>query len=101
MINPGNAAAVGQLRKITPAWKFIAPFLLQQISIGKRPVMAGSDDGLINVSKDGGQHWDNVTPKEAGQWMMWNCVETDPLVKGKAYFVGTKYKSDDFGPYNF
>ena len=31
--------------------------------------------------------------------MMWNCVETSPHKNGKAYFVGTKYKSDDFTPY--
>jgi photosystem II stability/assembly factor-like uncharacterized protein len=61
----------------------------------------GSDDGLIHVSKDGGKTWENVTPKEAGQWMMWNCVEADPFKKGAAYFVGTKYKSDDFTPYIF
>lgn len=61
----------------------------------------GSDDGLIQVSKDGGQNWQNVTPPAAGQWMMWNCVETDPFVKGKAYFAGTKYKSNDFAPYIF
>lgn len=61
----------------------------------------GSDDGLIHVSKDGGNTWENVTPKEAGQWMMWNCVEADPFKRGAAYFVGTKYKSDDFAPYIF
>ena len=32
---------------------------------------------------------------------MWNCVETDPFKKGIAYFVGNKYKSDDFTPYIF
>lgn len=31
--------------------------------------------------------------------MMWNCVEADPHKKGAAYFVGTRYKSDDFRPY--
>lgn len=61
----------------------------------------GSDDGLIHVSKDGGKNWENVTPVEAGKWMMWNCVETDPFKKGTAYFVGTKYKSDDYAPYIF
>ncbi len=40
-----------------------------------------------------------MTPPAAGKWMMWNCVETDPFKKGKAFFVGTKYKSDDFTPY--
>jgi photosystem II stability/assembly factor-like uncharacterized protein len=61
----------------------------------------GSDDGLIHVSKDGGKTWDNVTPGEAGKFMMWNCVEVDPFTKGVAYFAGTKYKSDDFAPYLF
>lgn len=61
----------------------------------------GSDDGLIHVSKDGGKKWDNVTPAEAGKFMMWNCVEADPFTKGVAYFAGTKYKSDDFAPYLF
>lgn len=59
----------------------------------------GSDDGLINVTRDGGKNWENVTPKDAPKWMMWNCVETDPFKKGKAYFVGTRYKLDDFTPY--
>jgi photosystem II stability/assembly factor-like uncharacterized protein len=59
----------------------------------------GSDDGLINISRDAGKTWQNVTPPSAGKWMMWNCVETDPFQKGKAYFVGTKYKSDDYTPY--
>jgi len=62
---------------------------------------AGSDDGLINVSKDGGKNWENVTPPQAGKFMMWNCAETDPFKKGAAYFVGTKYKMDDFKPYIF
>ncbi len=61
----------------------------------------GSDDGLVHVSKDGGKNWENVTPAEAGKWMMWNCIETDPFKKGTAYIIGTKYKSDDFAPYIF
>jgi len=76
-------------------------FTAAESPMEKDLLWTGSDDGLINVSKDGGQHWENVTPKEAGKWMMWNCVEVDPFVKGKAYFVGTKYKSDDFTPYIF
>ncbi|MEO6406487.1 MAG: hypothetical protein ABIY51_00725 [Ferruginibacter sp.] len=61
----------------------------------------GSDDGLINVSRNGGSSWENVTPAQAGKGMMWNCVESDPFKKGTAYFVGTKYKTDDFTPYIF
>ncbi len=60
---------------------------------------SGSDDGLIHVSKDGGKNWENVTPKDAPKFMMWNCVEADPFKKGAAYFAGTRYKLDDNTPY--
>jgi len=66
----------------------------------------GSDDGLIYMSRDAGKNWENVTPKNCSNClpktemgMMWNCVEVDPFKKGAAYFVGTRYKSDDFRPY--
>ena len=61
----------------------------------------GSDDGRVNVSRDGGKNWSDVTPAAAGKWMMWNCIDADPFKKGAAYIVGTKYKLDDFKPYIF
>lgn len=76
-------------------------FTAAESGLEKDLIWTGSDDGLIHLSRNGGMSWDNVTPPGAGQWMMWNCVETDPFVKGKAYFAGTKYKSDDFAPYLF
>ncbi len=76
-------------------------FTACESALEKDLLWTGSDDGLIHVSKDGGQNWQNVTPPAAGKNMMWNCVETDMFKKGKAYFVGTKYKSDDFAPYIF
>ncbi|HRP17004.1 MAG TPA: hypothetical protein PL128_03325, partial [Ginsengibacter sp.] len=59
----------------------------------------GSDDGVVSVSRDGGKHWENVTPKDAPKWMMWNCIDIDPFNKGGAYIVGTRYKLDDFKSY--
>ena len=76
-------------------------FTATESTLEKDLLWTGSDDGLINVSKDGGKTWENVTPPEAGKWMMWNCIETDPVRKGTAYFAGTKYKLDDFAPYLF
>ena len=74
-------------------------FTAAESSLEKDLLWSGSDDGLIHVSKDGGKNWENVTPKDCPQWMMWNCVETDPFKKGAAYFVGTRYKLDDFKSY--
>ncbi|TRZ81877.1 MAG: glycosyl hydrolase [Sediminibacterium sp.] len=74
-------------------------FTAAESPLEKDLLWTGSDDGLINVSKDGGAHWKNVTPKDIPQWMMWNRVEIDPIRKGTAYFAGTRYKLDDFAPY--
>ncbi len=60
---------------------------------------AGSDDGLIHVSRDGGDNWTNVTPKNMPEWMMINSVEPDPFVPGGAYVAGTRYKLGDYKPY--
>ncbi len=61
----------------------------------------GSDDGLVHVSRDGGAHWDNVTPKGMPEWVMINEIEASPADKGAAYVAATMYKSDDFHPYLF
>ncbi len=67
--------------------------------VEKDLLWTGSDDGVISVSRDGGKNWENVSPKDAPKWIMWNCVEVNPFKKGAAYFVGTRYKLDDFTPY--
>ncbi len=74
-------------------------FTAAESAIEKDLLWTGSDDGLIYVSKDAGKNWENVTPRDCPKAMMWNCVETDPFKKGAAWFVGTRYKSDDFAPY--
>jgi photosystem II stability/assembly factor-like uncharacterized protein len=62
-------------------------------------IYTGSDDGLVHVTKNNGQTWDNITPKKMPEWMMINCIEVDPFTKGGAYIVGTKYKTGDYQPY--
>ena len=59
----------------------------------------GSDDGLLHVSKDGGENWENVTPKGMPEWMMINSIEPSVFDAGTAYVAGTRYKLGDFAPY--
>jgi photosystem II stability/assembly factor-like uncharacterized protein len=59
----------------------------------------GSDDGLVHVSRDGGQNWTNVTPKGIPDWIMINSIDASPTDKGAAYLAATMFKSDDFRPY--
>jgi photosystem II stability/assembly factor-like uncharacterized protein len=74
-------------------------FTAMESPVEKDLLWTGSDDGLIHVSRDGGKSWENVTPKGAPKWIMWNAIDADPFKKGAAYFTGTRYKSDDFAPY--
>ncbi len=64
-------------------------------------IWAGSDDGLIHMSRDGGKNWKNVTPPASimPEWMMINSVEVNPFVNGGLYVAATMYKSGDYAPY--
>jgi photosystem II stability/assembly factor-like uncharacterized protein len=61
----------------------------------------GSDDGLIHLTRDGGETWDDVTPPNAPELLMWNSIDIHPTQPGGAYVAGTMYKSGDFAPYLF
>ncbi|MEL6924232.1 MAG: glycosyl hydrolase, partial [Bacteroidota bacterium] len=62
-------------------------------------IWAGSDDGLLHLTKDGGQNWKNVTPAGMPEWMMINSIDIDPHQDGSAYVAGTRYKLGDYQPY--
>ena len=59
----------------------------------------GSDDGLVHVTKNGGESWENVTPSGMPEWMMINSVEPSYFDEGTCYIAGTRYKLGDFTPY--
>lgn len=62
-------------------------------------IWAGSDDGLIHVTTDGGKNWENVTSPDMPKYLMINSIDADPFVKGGAYVAGTQYKMGDYEPY--
>ncbi len=62
-------------------------------------IWTGSDDGLIHVTRDGGENWSNVTPPDMPKWMMINSIDIDPFNEGGVYVAGTRYKLGDYSPY--
>ncbi|MFD2916929.1 VPS10 domain-containing protein [Psychroserpens luteus] len=74
-------------------------FAAQESPITEGLLWVGSDDGLIHMTKDGGQNWENVTPKGMPEWMMINSIEPSAFDAGTCYVAGTKYKTGDFAPY--
>lgn len=59
---------------------------------------AGSDDGLVHVTLDGGQNWANVTPKDLPEWSMISIIEPSHYGAGTAYMAVDRHKLDDFRP---
>jgi photosystem II stability/assembly factor-like uncharacterized protein len=61
---------------------------------------AGSDDGLVHVTRDGGRTWQNVTPRDVPPFTRINTIEASPTAPGKAYVAGIRYLVDnDRRPY--
>ena len=76
-------------------------FALAESPLDARVLWAGSDDGLIHLSRDGGQTWLNVTPPELPEWSLVSILEPSPHDAATAYVAATRYKLDDFAPYVF
>jgi photosystem II stability/assembly factor-like uncharacterized protein len=60
---------------------------------------AGSDDGLVHISRDNGKSWQNVTPPDLPEWALISIIEPSPHDPATAYVAATRYKLDDFRPY--
>ena len=58
-------------------------------------IWAGSDDGLVHVTRDGGTNWTNATPPDAPDHVRINTIEASPNARGKAYVSGIRYLVDD------
>src|SRR5262249_28346480 len=67
----------------------------------KGTIWAGSDDGLVHVTRDDGKTWTNVTPKGLPEWAQINAIDASPSDKATAYLAATRYKLDDFQPLLF
>ena len=66
----------------------------------KGVLWAGSDDGLIHLTRDGGQNWANVTPPDLPESII-NSIEVSPHDPATAYVVVMRYKFMDLKPYIF
>jgi photosystem II stability/assembly factor-like uncharacterized protein len=57
----------------------------------------GTDDGLVWLTRDGGETWNDVTPKGLGEAQV-NAIDVSPHDPGGAWIAVTGYKLDDFSP---
>ena len=63
----------------------------------KGVIWTGSDDGLVQLTRDGRATWKNVTPPGLAECLV-NAIEVSPFDKATAYIATTRYKFNDHTP---
>ena len=74
-------------------------FTLAESHVSKGLMWAGSDDGLVHVTRNGGRTWLKVTPQGMPEWGLCSMVEPSWHSAGTAYLAVDNHESDDFRPY--
>jgi photosystem II stability/assembly factor-like uncharacterized protein len=60
---------------------------------------AGSDDGLLHLSRDNGKTWTKITPTGLPEWSTINVIELSKANAGRAIVTAYRYMLGDFMPY--
>ena len=62
-------------------------------------IWAGSDDGVVHVTRDGGKNWRKVTPPDLPDFTRISFIDASPHAAGTAYVAGNRYQRADRAPY--
>lgn len=74
-------------------------FAIAPSSLDGNLIWAGSDTGLIHVTRDGGKSWQNVTPKGLSAWSQIDMIEASHFDAAEAFAVVDRHQLDDQTPY--
>jgi photosystem II stability/assembly factor-like uncharacterized protein len=67
----------------------------------RNTIWAGTDDGLVHITRDAGATWEDITPNDMPDWGLVSILEESSHEAGVAYIAVNRYKMDDFTPYIF
>jgi hypothetical protein len=64
-----------------------------------KTIWVGTDTGLIQVTRDGGANWSNVTPPELTAWSKVTHIEASHFAPGEAWAAVDRHRVEDYRPY--
>jgi photosystem II stability/assembly factor-like uncharacterized protein len=95
-------ASGGPITKdITSVEYYDTIFAIVESPVKKGMIWVGTDDGLVQLTQNGGGSWSNVTPKDMPQWGTVSMIEASPYDANTAYVAVDRHKLDDTKPYVF
>src|SRR5580658_1394289 len=100
---PGTQEASGGpiTRDATGEEVYSTLYTIRESPVQKGIIWTGSNDGLISVSRNDGETWSNVTPKDLPPGGRVQNIEPSPHRAGTAYAAVYRYLLGDFEPYIF
>jgi hypothetical protein len=64
-------------------------------------IWAGSDDGKMHITRNGGNNWEDITPKELPKFSRISIIDESTHNPGTIYIAANRYQVDDREPYVF
>jgi photosystem II stability/assembly factor-like uncharacterized protein len=86
---------------VTGVETYCTIFAFEESPIEPGVFWAGSDDGLVHVSRDNGENWTNVTPKNMPKEGTVNMFDISQQRPGRLFMAVYRYRDNDFRPYIF
>ena len=97
--NPGVPSSVGQLVRKGAEKQRGVIYALAPSFKSVSTLWAGSDDGLIWLTRDGGKNWDGITPKELTPWSKVTQIAASHFDEETAYASVSRFRINDQHPY--
>ena len=98
--DPETMGVSGPLTMDTAGAEMYATIFSLMLSAHRRGViMTGSDDGLVHVSTDDGETWNNVTPPDLPANSQVTMLAESPHTEGTVYMTVARHKEGDYAPY--
>ena len=76
-------------------------FAIAESPLQRDLLWVGTDDGLVQVTRDGGVRWDNVTPPALAPWSRISLIDASPHDAAVAHVAVDRHLLDDYTPYIF
>jgi photosystem II stability/assembly factor-like uncharacterized protein len=95
---PKNVGIYADLPEAKPSQRGVV-YTVAPSYIDENTVWAGTDDGLIHVTRDGGKSWQNVTPPGLLPWSKVSLMDASHFDANTAYAAINTFRLDDLRPH--
>jgi photosystem II stability/assembly factor-like uncharacterized protein len=95
---PANVGVYASTAEARPSQRGVV-YTLGPSYVDEQTLWAGTDDGLIHVTRDGGRTWADVTPPDLKPWMKISMIDASHFDVNTAYAAVNTFRLDDLRPH--